>query len=151
MKLAMLFTLKLTWVCGRFASLAGSSQTLFEMSNGFNTEHVYMRRRDDSRDIVVGVVHTSGTVKREFSTSLGSAIKPDGLWQHVCWTVQHILPMNLSAGSVNSTSAILTLLPESLFWSSLPTSYSTSTSYVAAQAMSSFQVRSCPVHKHAPP
>jgi hypothetical protein len=47
----------------KFASLAGSSQTLFEMSNGYGTEHVYIRRLADTSDLVFGVDHTSSQYK----------------------------------------------------------------------------------------
>jgi hypothetical protein len=123
----------------KFASMTGSWQTLFEMSNGYGTEHVYVQRRADSSDILLGVSHTSGSFRKEFSTSSGAAINTKGLWQHLCWSIQHILPQNVS--QLSNQSGTLTLLPESLFWSSLPTSYSTSMSYVAAQAMGSYQVR----------
>lgn len=122
----------------RFASTAGSWQTLFELSNGYGTEHVYVQRKADSLDITLGVSHTSGSVKKEFSTLSGSAINANGMWQHLCWSIQHILPQNMSQ-SLNQTGMFM-LLPESLFWSSLPTSYSASTSYVAVQALASYQV-----------
>jgi hypothetical protein len=122
----------------RFASTAGSWQTLFELSNWYGTEHVYVQRKADSLDITLGVSHTSGSFKKEFSTSSGSAINANGKWQHLCWSIQHILPQNMSQ-SLNQTGMFM-LLPESLFWSSLPTSYSTATSYVAVQALASYQV-----------
>ena len=126
----------------KFSSLAGSSQTLFEMSNGYGTEHVYIRRLGDTRDLVFGVDHTSSRYKAEQRTfnSSGVARKGVGYWQHVCWVVQHALALsNASSSSYTSTQY---LLPESLFvWSSLPTSFSAASTLVATQAMAGYRAR----------
>jgi hypothetical protein len=109
----------------RFASLSGAWQTLFEMSNGFGTERVYVQRHADTRDLVLGVMHTSGEVGKEFLTSSSSAIVEGGGWNHLCWTIQHLVPENMTVHGPGSSSVgekKSQILPESFFWSSLPTS-----------------------------
>lgn len=121
----------------KFASLLGSWQTLFEMSNGYGTEHVYVRRYADSLDLVFGVEHSGGTYKAEFRTQNGSGIARGGAgyWQHLCWSMRHVLPSNISGTPISSSNSYY-LLPESLFrWSSVPTSFSSASSLVAVQAM----------------
>ena len=52
-----------------FATMSDSWQTLFEMSNGYRTEHVYVRRYADTAELLLGVSH--GMYKREFVTTGG--------------------------------------------------------------------------------
>ena len=125
----------------KFGSLAGASQTLFEMSNGYGTEHIYIRRLGDSSDLVFGVDHTSSLYKAEHRTLNGTGVarKGVGYWQHVCWVVQHAL----NASHVPGASAGAPyLLPESLFvWSSMPTSFAAASTLVASQAMAGYRAR----------
>ena len=72
------------WV--RFSSSAGSGQSLFELSNGISTENVYVRRIGSTAELVFGVSHTSGSVKKEYST-INNTIPFSGIWQHVAWTI----------------------------------------------------------------
>jgi hypothetical protein len=79
---------KISWEQGmtlcmwyRFASLAGLWQTLFEMSNGFGTEHIYVQRHADTQNILIWVRHSS--IQKEFVTSSSTAIG-EGTWQHMC-------------------------------------------------------------------
>jgi hypothetical protein len=125
----------------KFSTLGGSWQTLFELSNGYCTEHVYVRRYADSLDLVFGVQHSGGTVKAEQCTANCTGISGiPGTWQHLCWTVLHSLnALLLNSTSSSSSSSDLYLLPESMFeWSSMPTSFSAASSLVGMQAMSSY-------------
>lgn len=127
----------------KFASLLGSSQTLFEMSNGYGTEHVYVRRLGESSDLVFGVEHSGGAYKQEHRTFNGSGISRRGVgyWQHVCWSIRHV-PAVLASPSNTTSGKNYYLLPESLFdWSSLSTSFSTASSLVSTQAMQGYQAR----------
>lgn len=136
----------------KFASLAGESQTLFELSNGFGTEHIYVRRIGSTRDLVFGVEHSQWGGERaraEHRTLNGSGINA-GYWQHVAWSIQHILDRNTSSSSSSSYVAngsmaaggglqqpTYYLLPESLFfaWSSLSRSFESASQLVGVRAM----------------
>jgi hypothetical protein len=125
----------------KFSSLAGSSQTLFEMSNGYGTEHVYIRCLDDTSDLVFGVDHTSGLYKAEQRTLNGTGVarKGVGYWQHLCWVIQHSLNTTSVPGA---SSSVPYLLLETLFvWSSMPTSFASASSLVASQAMGGYSAR----------
>ncbi len=134
----------------RFESLNGAWQTLFEMSNGYGTEQVYVQRYADTNNLVFGVVHSDGLVKKEYVTgswtAKNSSVPPQEAvkileWRHLCWTIRHKLPVNLSTSSSKNISGVddgFELLPDSLFWSSIPTSFSSSASYAASMAMASY-------------
>lgn len=128
----------------KFSSLAGSSQTLFEMSNGYNTEHVYIRRLESTLDLVFGVQHPS-SANVEHRTYNGSGIARGGMnhWQHLCWTMQHVVSSSTqsnastNASQLPSSSSPYILLPEALFvWESLPRSFESSSQLVGVQYMS---------------
>jgi hypothetical protein len=71
------------------ATSAGKWQYVVELSNGFSTEQVYIKRLYDSSSIVFGVSHSSGSVRREHSI----IHVLDGQWIHVAWT---IAPLSIS-------------------------------------------------------
>jgi len=151
------------------SSRAGSQhQTLFEMSNGYNTEHVYVRRVADTWDLAFGVYHSQGVLSKEQRTSGGQGVPLGaGYWHHLCWSMRHVLEDVFSSTAMNSTGAksnstvqmqhpiassntsnstsLLAnnnhyLLPESLFvWSSVPFSFSQASSLVAVQAMRGYR------------
>lgn len=76
------------WI--RFESLLGQWQSIIELSNGFGTEHIYVRRHASTNDMVFGVSHSQGSVQREL---LANSLIEMGTWKHVAWTV-HPIPMS---------------------------------------------------------
>jgi hypothetical protein len=122
----------------KFASLAGEAQTLLEMSNGFGTEHVYVRRLASTRDLVFGVEHSGGGANSaEHRTHNNSGIASEGSWHHLCWSIRHVLsPHHGQNATLSAANASAYLLPESLFeWSSLPRSFGSASNLIAVQAM----------------
>lgn len=76
----------------RFGSDVGASQTLFELSNGYNTEHMYVRRVSDSWDLAFGVYHSHGSYSSEHRTTMGRGVpRGAGYWNHLCWSIRHQL------------------------------------------------------------
>lgn len=124
----------------KFGWLNGGNETLFEMGNGVGTENFYVRRYDATLDLEFGVIHSMGKHQKVFRTVNGSGIPAvPNLWRHVCWTVRHVLPPNVSYSKAAENGTDVYILPENLFWSSLPTSYSIATSAVAVEAMASYR------------
>lgn len=125
----------------KFGWLNGAgNETLFEMGNGVGTENFYVRRHGATLDLEFGVSHSMGKHQKVFRTVNGSGIPAvPNVWRHVCWTVRHVLPPNISTYKAAENGTDVYILPENLFWSSLPTSYSVATSAVAVQAMASYR------------
>jgi hypothetical protein len=74
---------------------AGKWQYIIELSNGFSTEQIYIRRMHNSSQMVFGVSHTFGSVKREHVVDIQlQADDSSMLWTHVAWTIEP-LPMSL--------------------------------------------------------
>ena len=124
----------------RFLTLDDAWQTLFEMSNGYATEHVYVRRYADTSELLFGVMHSG--MKKEMVTapsSMGPTLVAN-TWTHVCWVVQHTLSLYSNATTTaNSSSSSYYIVPQSLLqWASYSTSYASSTSSVGVQAMASY-------------
>lgn len=71
------------WV--RFASSAGSGQTLVELSNGVSTENIYVRRVGSTAELLFGVSHSMSSVRREYATVNGTILP--ATWQHISWTI----------------------------------------------------------------
>lgn len=152
----------------KFGSEVGAWQTLFELSSGYSTEHMYVRRVSDTWDLAFGVSHSHGYYSAEHRTTEGRGVpRGAGYWNHLCWSIRHQLGSpwsgsnysssnssngsnndsnnnNTSARSNNQSAAAVGassyyLLPESLFvWSSVPFSFSQASSLVGAQAMADY-------------
>ena len=73
------------WV--RFATAAGSGQTLVELSNGIDTENIYVRRLGATAELVFGVSHSRSLVRREQATANGT-LRFNNEWQHVAWSIR---------------------------------------------------------------
>jgi len=143
----------------RFLTLDDAWQTLFEMSNGYATEHVYVRRYADTPELLFGVIHSG--MKKEMVTAPSSLMGPTlvaNTWTHVCWVVQHPLSLYSNAtASNNSLPSSYYIVPQSLLqWASYSTSYASSTLSVGIQAMASYNASwtttgSCPSWGPTPP
>lgn len=71
----------------RFGSEQGQWQSIIEFSNGFDTEHIYVRRVASSSELAFGVMHSMKSVQREFATVNSTLAIADTRWQHIAWTV----------------------------------------------------------------
>lgn len=71
------------WI--RTAASSRQEATIFELSNGFDTEQIYVRI-SYAGEFVVGVTHSAKSVQKEFTTSGGSVAQAN-TWQHLAWTV----------------------------------------------------------------
>lgn len=76
------------WV--QFQASVGQWQSLVELSNGFDTEHIYIRRFASTSELAFGIVHSQKSVAYEFVTN-GSSVLNVGKWRHVAWTVRPTL------------------------------------------------------------
>jgi hypothetical protein len=72
------------WI--RFQDDAGQWQSIIELSNGFETEHIYVRRMQSSAFLVFGVSHSMGAAMKQIVLS-GEDVVTQGLWRHIAWTI----------------------------------------------------------------
>jgi transcription elongation factor Elf1 len=72
------------WI--RFQDDAGQWQSIIELSNGFETEHIYVRRMQSSAFLVFGVSHSMGAAMKQIVLS-GEDVMTQGLWRHIAWTI----------------------------------------------------------------